>query len=62
MFGKLGLVGIVGLLLVLLGLAVVAWQDPIIAAGIALMLSGVGLLAKGMINAVIASFGFGNAV
>jgi len=62
MLRKLGVVGIVGLLLLLGGLALVAWQDPIVAAGLAFVLAGIGFLAKGMIDAVIGSLGFGGVM
>jgi hypothetical protein len=59
MLRQLGAVGIVGLLFLLGGLGLVAYQAPIVAAGLALVLAGVGLLAKGMIDAVLGSMGFG---
>lgn len=59
MIQKLGAVGIVGLLLLLGGLALVAYQSPIVAAGLALVLAGVGLVTKGLVNALVSSMGFG---
>ncbi|MFB6171007.1 MAG: hypothetical protein ABEJ23_00630 [Haloarculaceae archaeon] len=59
MLQKLGVVGIVGLILLLAGLALVAYQSLIVAAGLAFVIAGVGLLAKGLLNAVVSSMGFG---
>lgn len=58
MLGKLGTTGVVGLLLVLAGVGLVAWQQPIVALGIALALVGVALVAKGLISNVMSAFGF----
>lgn len=58
MLGKLGATGIVGVLLLLAGVGLVAWQQPIVALGIALAFVGVGLVAKGLISNVMSAFGF----
>ncbi|MFC4359419.1 hypothetical protein ACFO0N_15865 [Halobium salinum] len=58
MLKKLGATGIGGLVLVLLGVGLVAWQQPIVALGIALAFVGVALVAKGLISNVMSAFGF----
>jgi uncharacterized membrane protein HdeD (DUF308 family) len=58
MLNKLGTVGLGGLLLVLVGVGLVAWQQPIVALGIALAFVGVALVAKGLISNVMSAFGF----
>lgn len=58
MLDKLGATGIVGLLLVLGGVGLVAWQQPIVALGITLAFVGVALVAKGLVSNVMAAFGF----
>lgn len=59
MIQKLGLAGIAGLVLLLVGVALVAYESLIIAAGLAFVLAGIGLLAKGMVSAVVSQMGFG---
>lgn len=56
-----GIVGSMGVVLVIGGLAVIAVlaDAPLIAGGLALVLVGLGLLAKGLVDAVLASMGFG---
>ncbi|NEU55441.1 hypothetical protein [Halorussus sp. MSC15.2] len=59
MLGKLGAKGIVGVLLLIGGLGVVAWQQPIVAAGIGLVVVGFVLIAWGLISGLMSSFGLG---
>ena len=59
MFGKLGLKGIVGVLLLLGGIAVIALQNLLIAAGIGLVVVGFVLVAWGLISGLLSSFGMG---
>ncbi|PSP55613.1 hypothetical protein BRC82_04855 [Halobacteriales archaeon QS_1_67_19] len=59
MLGKLGAKGIVGVLLLLAGIAVVAIQSPIIAAGIGLVVLGFVLTAWGLVSGLLSSFGMG---
>lgn len=58
MIDKLGTAGIVGLLLLLGGLSLVAWQAPVVAVGIALVLTGTGLVVKGLTTSLMRQFGF----
>lgn len=57
MFDKLGATGIVGLLLLLAGVAVIAWQNLLIAVGMALVLAGTGLVVKGLVGGMMRQFG-----
>ncbi|MFC4450816.1 DUF7470 family protein [Halorussus aquaticus] len=59
MLGKLGAKGIVGVLLLIGGLGVVAWQQPIVAAGIGLVVVGFVLIAWGLVSGLMSSFGLG---
>lgn len=57
MYERLGIGGIVGLLLVLGGIALVAWQAPIVAAGLAFVLAGLGLVVRALVGNVLRQFG-----
>jgi len=57
MLDKLGLSGIVGLLLVVAGIAVVAWTAPVVAAGLTAVIVGLALVARGAIQSVMGMFG-----
>ena len=59
MLGKLGLKGIVGLLALLGGIALIATADLRIAAGIALVLLGLGLVVWGLVSGLLESMGMG---
>ncbi|QLG60863.1 DUF7470 family protein [Halorarum salinum] len=58
MLDRLGTVGIVGLLLLVGGIALVAYADPVVAAGIALVIAGTGLVVKGLATNLLRQFGF----
>jgi membrane-bound ClpP family serine protease len=57
MFDKLGIGGVVGLLLLLAGILLVAWENLRIAAGIALLLAGLGLVVRALVTGVMRQFG-----
>jgi len=59
MLDKLGTKGILGLLLLLAGIAVIAYVNLIIAAGIGLVVFGFVLTAWGLVSGLMASFGMG---
>ncbi|WP_135853525.1 DUF7470 family protein [Halorussus salinus] len=59
MLDKLGAKGIVGVLLLLGGIAVIALQNLVIAAGIGLVVLGFVLTAWGLVSGLMASFGLG---
>jgi hypothetical protein len=62
MLKKLGATGIVGIVIVLAGLGLVAYAEPIIAAGLALILFGFGLTVKALVSGLLSSFGMGGMV
>lgn len=57
MYDKLGPLGIVGLLVIVGGIALIAYQNVLIAAGLALILVGLGLVVKALVSSVLTSFG-----
>lgn len=57
MFGKLGLTGALGFVVLLAGIGVVAWQNLYIAAGLAMVLTGTGLVVKGLVGTIMRQFG-----
>lgn len=59
MLDKLGAAGIIGILLVFGGIGLVAWQNPILAAGMAFVVAGLGLVVYGMVSNLLVSFGMG---
>ena len=62
MFDKLGLPGILGLLIMLGGIAVVAVENIVLAGGIALVIAGLGLVVFGLVKNLLSSFGMGGMV
>ena len=59
MFDKLGVAGLLGLLLALGGIGLLATVDPFIAAGVAFVVAGIGLVAYGIVTNLLAAFGIG---
>ncbi|WP_327053330.1 DUF7470 family protein [Halomicrococcus gelatinilyticus] len=59
MFDKLGAKGLVGLLVLVAGVAVIALENILIAAGIGLVVVGVVLVAWGLVSGLMESFGMG---
>lgn len=59
MLDKLGVAGLVGLLLMLGGVVAVASQSLVIAGGIALVVAGLGLVVFGIVKNLLASLGMG---
>jgi hypothetical protein len=57
MFDRLGPLGIVGLLMIVAGLGVVTWKEPIVGAGLALMFVGTGLVIKGLVGNMLQAWG-----
>lgn len=58
MLDKLGPAGLLGILLMVAGIAVVAWNAPIVAAGLVLVLAGLGLVVRSAAKSVMGMFGF----
>ena len=57
MYDRLGIGGVVGLLLVVGGIALVAWQAPIVAAGLLFVLAGLALVLRALVGNVMRQFG-----
>ena len=57
MIRNLGALGLVGLSIIVAGIGLIAWADPIVAAGIALVLAGLGLVVKALITNLLSGFG-----
>ena len=57
MFDKLGLAGIAGVLCCLVGIGVIAYVAPVVAGGLALVLVGLVLVARGLLSGVLSAFG-----
>ncbi|WP_435124022.1 DUF7470 family protein [Halobaculum sp. D14] len=58
MFQRLGAAGVVGALTLVAGLAVVAYSQPVVAVGLAMILVGTGLVVKGLATNLMRQFGF----
>jgi len=59
MLDKLGLPGIAGVVVLLAGIGLVAWQNLILAAGLALVVGGLGLVVYGLVTSLLSSLGLG---
>lgn len=59
MIRSLGILGIVGLLIVAAGIALIAYVEPLIAAGMAAILVGVGIVVMNLVRRMMSKFGFG---
>lgn len=57
MFDRLGLGGVLGLLLVLCGLVLVAVESLLVAGGLSLVLVGIGVVVKSVVSGMLAAFG-----
>jgi hypothetical protein len=57
MLDKLGTLGIVGIVVALAGLGLVAYRAPLVAAGLLLVLGGVGLVTQSLVKNVMSAFG-----
>jgi hypothetical protein len=59
MLKRLGATGIVGFLTVLGGIALIAYDSLIVAAGIALVLAGLGLVIRSLVSSLMGAMGMG---
>jgi len=59
MLKRLGATGIVGLLAIIGGIALIAYDSLVIAGGIALVLAGIGLVVRALVSSLINSMGMG---
>ncbi|WP_254762505.1 DUF7470 family protein [Natrinema marinum] len=57
MLRNLGALGIVGLLLLLAGIALIAYANIVVALGMALVLAGLGLVVRSLISGMLQNFG-----
>lgn len=57
MFDRLGIGGVIGLLVLLAGVLLIAWQNLVIAAGVAFVLAGLGLVVYALVGGVLQQFG-----
>ncbi len=62
MLRNIGIGGLVGIVALLAGFGVVAYIDPIIAGGVALIFIGAALLVHAIIKAIATQFGMGDMV
>ncbi len=62
MLEKLGIVGVVGILVTVGGLGVIAYESPVIAAGLLLVLLGLGLGVFAIVKNTLSSLGMGAMV
>ncbi len=62
MIRQLGVTGFLGILVLIAGFAIVAYEAPIIAGGLALILAGVGLVIHAAVRALASRFGMGAMV
>lgn len=59
MLDKLGIAGVIGLVVLLAGLGLIASQNVYVAAGVALVLSGVALVVRSFLTAALGMLGMG---
>lgn len=62
MLDRLGIPGVVGVLALLGGVAVIALESPVVAAGIALVVLGLALTAFGLLKSALAAMGMDGMV
>jgi len=62
MLNKLGIPGVLGVLLMIGGVGIVTWQNPLIGGGLALVIAGLGMIIYGMITTLLSSLGMGGMV
>ncbi|MDB2224341.1 hypothetical protein PN419_07075 [Halorubrum ezzemoulense] len=53
----LGLEGIAGVLVVLVGIGILTLRDPVVAGALMVVLAGLALIAKGLVDTAMRSFG-----
>lgn len=61
MLRSLGVSGVLGVLIAIAGIAVIAYVDPLLAAGMLGILVGVGLVVQSLVRSVLAGFGLSGA-
>jgi hypothetical protein len=56
---KLGIAGVLGVFVLFGGIGLLAWVNLAIAAGVAFVVAGIGLVVYGMVSNLLASLGMG---
>ena len=59
MLKHLGMGGILGLLLLLGGIVIIAWESLIVAAGLAIAIAGLGLIVRSLVSSALGAMGMG---
>ncbi|WP_248517489.1 DUF7470 family protein [Salinarchaeum laminariae] len=62
MLNHLGIGGIVGLLLLVGGIAIIAWHSLLVAAGLAIAIAGLGLIVRSLVSSALGAMGMGGMV
>ena len=62
MLSKLGIPGVLGILFLIGGIALVTWESLVIGGGLALVIAGLGLIIYGMISTLLSAMGMGGMV
>lgn len=57
MLDKLGALGVVGIVTLLAGIALIAYENLVIAGGLALVLVGLGLTVRSIVTGMLSQFG-----
>jgi uncharacterized membrane protein YccC len=57
MLQRLGIAGVAGFLVMLAGLVLIAWHNLVVAAGLACIVGGLGLVVKALVGNVMRQFG-----
>jgi len=62
MLRHLGIGGIIGLFLLVGGIAIIAWESLIIASGLAIAIAGLGLIVRALVSSALGAMGMGGLV
>jgi len=62
MLKHLGIGGILGLFLLVGGIALIAWENLIVAAGLAIAIAGLGLIVRSLVSSALGAMGMGGLV
>ena len=57
MLQNLGPLGIVGILMLVAGIGLIAYENLVIAAGLALAIAGLGLAVRSLVSGMLKQFG-----
>lgn len=62
MLKHLGIGGILGVFLLVGGIALIAWENLIVAAGLAIAIAGLGLIVRSLVSSALGAMGMGGLV